>query len=189
MLLYTLFFPFSRAIVVVSLYRQKQELFTQLKMASLEVVEETLVNLYNMHKENYSAMGNISQYVKSLGLSTISPNFDSGLNNTNYQNTNSSQKNRFVSKSQVSDKKQMASAEVVAHAFGVLAYLKSERTKYVNLDKIPCIQNTEWNQICDLAKYLLNKKFVTIKGIETKLFAQITPLGLQFLHACEATAC
>lgn len=188
MLLFIAFFPFFRAVVVVSLYRQKQVTVDFILMATLEVVEETLVNLYNQHKENHSEMGDISQFVKSLGLSSVSPNFDSGLKGS-YQNNTFNPKSSYASKSCTASTQQMASAEIMAQTLGVLAHLKTSRTQFFDLDNIPALQNQEWNQICDLAKYLLNKKFVTVKGIETKLFAQITQLGLQFLHACEATAC
>lgn len=158
-------------------------------MATLELVEETLVNLYNQHKENHSAMGDISQFVKSLGLSTVCHNLDDLELKGSYGLNTLSSKNLSNSRNTVDSSQQVASADIMVQTLSVLAHLKTSRTQYFDLDNIPGLQNLGWNQKCDLAKYLLNKKFVVVKGIETKLFAQITQLGLQFLHACEATAC
>lgn len=126
-------------------------------MATQEVIESSLVWLYNKHLESHSETGDILQYVKSLGLSI--------------------------------DIQQVASSEVMGLTLGVLTHLKTSKSEYCDLNIIPALQNKDWSQICNLAEFLLKKKFVLVQGADTKLYARITQIGLQYLHASEATAC
>lgn len=150
-------------------------------MATLEVIEESLVWLYNKHKENHTNMWDISQFVKSLGLP--SSNEQKGFELRQQGNC------LFTSEVTGEGKQLGTSAEMMALTLKVLAHLKVSKNEYFDLDIIPALQNRNWNQIGDLTKYLLKKNFVKIKGIDSKVYAQITQFGLQFVHACEATAC
>lgn len=160
-------------------------------MAMQEVIEKTLVWLYNKHKENHTEMWNISQYVKSLGLSTTSENIGLELANRGYLSTyyNFRSTDTFNAAISFAGMQQVAPAEAMALTLKVLAHLKTSKSEYFDLDTVPALKNQDWNQICDLAKFLLKKKFVMVQGVDTNIFARITQAGLQYLHACEATAC
>ncbi len=160
-------------------------------MATLEVIEESLVWLYNKHKENHLDMCDISQFVKSLGLPTSHE--QTGLEfhkQSNFNTENNFRSNYLFSPQVISTGKQLGtSAEIMALTLKVLTHLKTSKNEYFDLNTIPALQEQDWNQISDLTKYLLKKNFVKIKGIDSKVYAQISQFGLQFVHACEATAC
>lgn len=153
----------------------------------LEVIEESLVGLYHKHKGNHTSLVNISQFVKSLGLSTSILHSELELVNENTQPTHSLiRKDNGLSANRP---KLNTSAEIMGLTLKVLAFLKISKNEFVNIETIPALQAKNWQQLGNLVTYLLDKKFVVIKGIDTKVYAQITQFGLQFLHACEATAC
>ncbi|RDC62121.1 hypothetical protein [Adhaeribacter pallidiroseus] len=160
-------------------------------MATLEIMEESLVWLYNKHKENHTNMWDISQFVKSLGLPSSKEQacLELGKQSTfNTKNTNQSYC-LFTSEGISTGQQLGTSAEIMALTLKVLAHLKVSKNEYFDLTTIPALQDQDWNLIGDLTKYLLKKNFVKIKGIDSTVYAQITPFGLQFVHACEATAC
>ncbi len=136
-------------------------------------------------------MCDISQFVKSLGLPTSQE--QTGLEfhkQSTFVTENNFRNNGLFSSQVIFDGKQVGtSAEIMALTLQVLAYLKASKNEYFDLDTIPALQEQDWNQIGDLTKYLLKKNFVKIKGIDSKVYAQITQFGLQFVHACEATVC
>ncbi|MDQ3290603.1 MAG: hypothetical protein M3Q05_04870 [Bacteroidota bacterium] len=153
----------------------------------LELIEESLVGLYHKHKGNHTEMVDITQFVKSLGLSTPNPHSDSDLNCHNQRGTYS---NVWQGSEIAAIRPQMSvSAEVMSIALKVLAFLKISKNEFFDLENIPALQTRNWQKLGDLVKYLLDKKFVAVKGIDAKVYIQITPFGLQYLHACEATAC
>lgn len=160
-------------------------------MATQELIGKTLVWLYNKHKENHTEMCNISQYVKSLGLPATSESIGSELAErgylSNYQHIQGS--NTFNGSISFSGMLQAAPSEVIGLTLSVLAHLKTSKSEYFELNSVPALKNQNWNQVCDLAKFLLKKKFITVQGVDTQLFVRISQLGLQYLHACEATAC
>ncbi|PSR53604.1 hypothetical protein AHMF7605_08730 [Adhaeribacter arboris] len=152
-----------------------------------EVIEKSLVGLYNKHKGNHTEMADITQFVKSLGLST--PNPPSELESTNSNNWATQSNFRKSTKLSVNRPQASVAGEVMSLAVKVLAFLKISKNEFSDLEPIPALQTKDWQQLGNLIKYLLDKKFVIIRGIDTKVYAQITPFGLQYLHACEATAC
>lgn len=160
-------------------------------MATLEVIEESLVWLYNKHKENHLNMGDISQFVKSLGLPSSYEQTGLEFGKQNYLSAKNNFQGDSLFTSPVTNgtKQSGTPAELMASTLKVLSHLKDSKNEYFNLDTIPALQGQDWNQIGELTKYLLKKNFIKIKGIDSKVYAQITQLGLQFLHACEATAC
>ena len=160
-------------------------------MATLEVIEESLVWLYNKHKENHTDKWDILQFVKSLGLPSSYEQTSLEFYNPNaFTVKNNSQSNNLFSSEVCSSGKQLStSAETMALTLKVLAHLKASKNEYFDFNTIPALLDQDWNKIGDLTKYLLKKNFVKIKGIDSKVYAQITQFGLQFVHACEATAC
>ncbi|QMU27802.1 hypothetical protein [Adhaeribacter radiodurans] len=153
----------------------------------LEVIEKSLVGLYHKHKGNHTEMVDISQFVKSLGLST--PNLPTEVKPNNGNTRATSLPIRKNSELTATRPQVTVSAEMIGLSLKVLAFLKISKNEYFDLETIPVLQARDWQQLGDLVYYLLNKKLVVIKGIDAKVYAQITPFGLQYLHACEATAC
>ena len=160
-------------------------------MATQEVIEKTLVWLYNKHKENHTEMWDISQYVKSLGLPTNGETIGLELAKRGYLSTydNFRRTDSFNAAISFTGIQQVAPVEVMRLMLNVLTHLKISKSEYFNLATIPALKNQNWRQIGNLAKFLLKRKFISVQGEDTKLYAQITQLGLQYLHACEATAC
>ncbi len=100
----------------------------------LDVVEKSLVGLYNKHKGNHTEMVNISQFVKSLGLST--PNMPGKLEAAKGNNSKAS--NYRKTKSVKASSLQISvSTEVMSLALKVLGFLKNSKNEYSELQTIP----------------------------------------------------
>ncbi|QNF31595.1 hypothetical protein HUW51_02215 [Adhaeribacter swui] len=159
-------------------------------MATLEVKEESLVWLYNKLKENHVNMADLSQFVKSLGLSSACEPIGLEVNKNNVVIEKQKPDNRpFTSLGANANKSFSTSANVMASTLKVLFHLKTLKNEFVAVEFIPALQGKDWSFTGELTEYLLKKNFIKVKGIDARIYLQITQFGLQYLHACEATAC
>jgi len=159
-------------------------------MITSEILNKTLTWLYVKEQETPGNMWDITGYLDSIGEQHQSDAIGLELAERGFLRTyyRYETKNSFNAAINITGMQQVAPEEVFTLTQIVLNTLNCEYDKFHDMAELPGLENKEWSQLIEFARYLIKQSWIEAKVISDKLLVKLTIEGRLYLRNYELAA-